>query len=243
MPAAHVLILTGAGVSADSGVRTFRDAGGLWEGHRVEDVATPEGWAHDPALVWRFYQLRRAQLRDVDPNAAHRALADFAAAAARAGVGCTLVTQNVDDLHQRAGSEVLAMHGELLRLRCEACDAVVVDRERLDPATFAACAHCGHDRLRPHIVWFGEMPFHLDAIDRALRACTCFAAIGTSGLVWPAAGMLAQARAQGAATWVQALDAPANLDPRDRWRPGRAAEVVPDLLREIARQTALRWPS
>jgi NAD-dependent deacetylase len=243
MPAAHILILTGAGVSADSGVRTFRDAGGLWEGHRVEDVATPEGWARDPALVWRFYQLRRAQLRDVAPNAAHRALADFAAAAARAGVGCTLVTQNVDDLHQRAGSEVLAMHGELLRLRCEACGLVVVDRDRLDPATFAACAHCGQGRLRPHIVWFGEVPFHLDAIDRALRGCTCFAGIGTSGQVWPAAGMLAQARAQGAATWVQALDAPANLDPRDRWRPGRAAEVVPELLREIAQRAGVRWPS
>lgn len=241
--AEHVLVLTGAGVSADSGVRTFRDAGGLWEGHRVEDVATPAGWARDPALVWRFYQQRRAQLRDVAPNAAHRALAGFAAAAAAAGVGCTLVTQNVDDLHQRAGSEVLAMHGELLRLRCESCGAVVVDRERLDPERFAACGACGHPRLRPHIVWFGEVPFHLDAIERALRACTCFAAIGTSGQVWPAAGMLAQARAQGASTWVQALEAPRNLDARDRWRPGRAADVVPPLLAEIARQTGVCWPS
>ena len=137
--AEHVLVLTGAGVSADSGVRTFRDAGGLWEGHRVEDVATPEGWARDPALVWRFYQQRRAQLREVAPNAAHRALAAFAAAATAAGVGCTLVTQNVDDLHQRAGSAVLAMHGELLRLRCEGCGEVVVDRERLDPERFAPC--------------------------------------------------------------------------------------------------------
>jgi NAD-dependent deacetylase len=239
----HVLVLTGAGVSADSGVRTFRDAGGLWEGHRVEDVATPEGWARDPAQVWRFYQQRRAQLREVAPNAAHRALAGFAAAASAAGVGFTLVTQNVDDLHQRAGSDTLAMHGELLRLRCEACHAVVVDRERLDPARFAPCGACGHPRLRPHIVWFGEVPFHLDAIEHALRACTHFVAIGTSGQVWPAAGMLAQARAQGAATWVQALDAPANLAPRDRWRPGRAAEAVAGMLAEIARETAVRWPN
>ncbi|MBM3974610.1 MAG: NAD-dependent deacylase [Planctomycetes bacterium] len=243
MVAPAVVILTGAGVSADSGVRTFRDAGGLWEGHRVEDVATPDGWARDPALVWRFYQQRRAQLRDVAPNAAHRALAGFAAAAQKAGVECTLVTQNVDDLHQRAGSDVLAMHGELLRLRCEACGVVAVDRERLDPARFASCGACGHPRLRPHIVWFGEVPFHLDAIERALRRCTCFVAIGTSGQVWPAAGMLAQARAQGAATWVQALAAPANLDARDHWRPGRAADVAPALLAEIARQTGVCWPS
>lgn len=242
MAAPHVVILTGAGVSADSGVRTFRDAGGLWEGHRVEDVATPAGWARDPALVWRFYQQRRAQLREVEPNAAHRALAGFAAAAAAQGVACTLVTQNVDDLHQRAGSEALAMHGELLRLRCEACDAIVVDRDRLDPERFAPCRACGHPRLRPHIVWFGEVPFHLDAIEQALRACSHFVAIGTSGQVWPAAGMLAQARAQGASTWVQALEAPRNLDARDRWRPGRAADVVPGLLREIARETAVRWP-
>jgi NAD-dependent deacetylase len=242
MPAAHILILTGAGVSADSGVRTFRDAGGLWEGHRVEDVATPAGWARDPALVWRFYQLRRAQLRTVAPNAAHHALAGFAAAAASAGVGFTLVTQNVDDLHQRAGSATLAMHGELARLRCEACGDVVVDRDRLDPATFAACAACGHGRLRPHIVWFGEVPFHLDAIERALHDCTHFAAIGTSGQVWPAAGMLAEARARGAATWVQALEAPANLAASDRWRPGRAATAVPELLGEIACATGVRWP-
>jgi NAD-dependent deacetylase len=238
----HVVVLTGAGVSADSGVRTFRDHGGLWEGHAVEDVATPEGWARDPALVWRFYQARRAQLRTVAPNAAHHALATFAVAAATAGVAFTLVTQNVDDLHQRAGSAPLAMHGELLRLRCEACGLVVEDRDHVDGERFVPCGGCGQPRLRPHIVWFGEMPFGLDAIDRALRACTHFAAIGTSGQVWPAAGMLAEARSRGAATWVQALDAPANLDPRDRWRPGRAVDAVPALLREIARATGVAWP-
>ena len=235
----HVLVLTGAGISADSGVRTFRDAGGLWEGHRVEDVATPEGWARDPRLVWRFYQERRAQLRSVEPNAAHRALADFARCAAAAGHRVTLVTQNVDDLHDRAGSEVLHMHGELLRLRCEQCDDVREDREHLDPGQFVACFECGHARLRPHIVWFGEVPFGLVHIEQALRACSHFVAIGTSGKVWPAAGMLQQARARGAVTWVQSLDAPDNLDGRDRYRQGRAAVVVPAMLDELGREIGL----
>jgi NAD-dependent deacetylase len=235
----HVLVLTGAGISADSGVRTFRDAGGLWEGHRVEDVATPDGWERDPRLVWRFYQERRAQLRCVEPNAAHRALAAFANALEGAGHGFTLVTQNVDDLHDRAGSDVLHMHGELVRLRCERCETVVEDRVHLDPGRFVPCDGCGHARLRPHIVWFHEVPFHLAEIERALRACTHFLAIGTSGKVWPAAGMLQQARLVGAVTWVQALEAPDNLDHRDRYRQGRAAEVVPALLAELARELGL----
>jgi NAD-dependent deacetylase len=241
MPTHNALVLTGAGVSADSGVRTFRDAGGLWEGHRVEDVATPEGWARDPALVWRFYQERRAQLRTVEPNAAHVALAAFAAASTAAGHAFTLVTQNVDDLHDRAGSEVLHMHGELARLRCEACDLVVVDRDHVDPVRYVPCAACGHARLRPHIVWFGEVPFGLDAISAALATCTHFVAIGTSGKVWPAAGMLQEARRAGAATWVQALDEPDNLDGRDRYRRGRAAVVVPQLLGELARELGMPW--
>lgn len=231
----HVVVLTGAGISADSGVRTFRAAGGLWEGHRVEDVATPEAWQRDPRRVWRFYQERRAQLRTVEPNDAHRALATFAATAAARGTGFTLVTQNVDDLHDRAGSEVLHMHGELARLRCERCDLVVEDHVHFDPGRFVPCPECGQPRLRPHIVWFGEVPFHLPEIERALAACTHFVAIGTSGVVWPAAGMLHTARAVGAATWVQSLDPPDNLDGRDRWRQGRAAVVVPALLAELER--------
>ncbi len=231
----HIVVLTGAGISADSGVRTFRDAGGLWEGHRVEDVATPAGWARDPARVWRFYQERRAQLRTVEPNAAHRALAALATALAGTGHAFTLVTQNVDDLHERAGSEVLHMHGELLLLRCEACDAVVVDRDHFDPMRFVPCRACGQTRLRPHIVWFGEVPFHLPEIGQALANCTHFLAIGTSGKVWPAAGMLQEARAAGAVTWVQSLDAPDNLDRRDRYHQGRAAVVVPAMLTGLAR--------
>jgi NAD-dependent deacetylase len=235
----HVVVLTGAGVSADSGVRTFRDAGGLWEGHRVEDVATPEAWQRQPALVWRFYQERRAQLRQVAPNAAHAALAAFAARFAASGHAFTLITQNVDDLHDRAGSRPLHMHGELARLRCEACEHVVEDSEHLEPDRFVACGTCGHARLRPHIVWFGEVPFCLEEIEQAMATCTHFVAIGTSGVVWPAAGLLQSARAGGAATWVQALEAPANLDPRDRFRPGRAAVVVPALLAELARELGL----
>jgi NAD-dependent deacetylase len=235
----HVLVLTGAGISADSGVRTFRDAGGLWEGQRVEDVATPAGWERDPRLVWRFYQERRAQLRDVQPNAAHAALAAFAQRLDAAGHELVLVTQNVDDLHDRAGSDVLHMHGELAKLRCERCETVVDDRAHVDPGRFVPCATCAHPRLRPHIVWFGEVPFHMAEIERALRRCTHFLAIGTSGKVWPAAGMLQQARAQGAVTWVQSLDAPDNLDGRDRYRQGRAAVAVPALLAELAAELAL----
>lgn len=239
----HVLVLTGAGISADSGVRTFRDAGGLWEGHRVEDVATPDGWERDPRLVWRFYQERRAQLRTVEPNAAHHALASFGGALEEAGHGFTLVTQNVDDLHDRAGGDVLHMHGELQRLRCERCETVVEDRVHFDPGRFVPCEACGHARLRPHIVWFGEMPFHMADIDRAMRRCTHFVAIGTSGKVWPAAGMLQQARAAGAVTWVQSLDAPDNLGTQDRYRQGRAATVVPALFAELARELGLPWTS
>ena len=230
----HVVVLTGAGISADSGVATFRDAGGLWEGHRPEDVATPEAWERDRAMVWRFYQKRRAQMRTVHPNAAHHALASFAAQCAKGSVAFTLVTQNVDDLHSRAGSEALHMHGELASLRCERCSVRVRDLDRVDPSQFLACAACGHDALRPDIVWFGEIPFFLDEIDAAMRKCTCFVAIGTSGNVWPAAGLLGAARAAGASTWVQALEEPSNLDPRDRFVRGRAAEVVPSMLAEIA---------
>ena len=231
--------MTGAGISADSGVRTFRDAGGLWEGHRPEDVATPEAWARNPALVWRFYQERRAQLLEVEPNAAHRALAAFTGRATAAGHRVTLITQNVDDLHERAGSAPLHMHGELAVLRCEVCDARKCGFDDLDAATFLACHGCGHDRMRPDIVWFGEIPFGLEAIDAALRSVTCFVAIGTSGNVWPAAGMLHTARQLGARTFVQALEPPQNMVAGDRYVPGRAAEVAPELFAEIARAVEL----
>lgn len=222
-----VCVLTGAGVSADSGLATFRDAGGLWEGHRVEDVATPEAWARDPATVWRFYQLRRAALGGVEPNAAHRALAELERELTERDWGFTLVTQNVDDLHERAGSTAVHMHGELAVLRCEVCGARTRDLERTE-AAFLPCGTCGHARLRPDVVWFGEVPFHLDEIERALVRCTHFVSIGTSGAVYPAAGLLSAARSRGATTIVNSLDSPDNLAPADRFLPGRAAEVIPD---------------
>lgn len=228
-----VVVLTGAGVSADSGVATFRGAGGLWEGQRIEDVATPEAWRRAPDRVWRFYQQRRAALASVGPNAAHSALVELERRLAASGAPFTLVTQNVDDLHERAGSRALLhMHGELAVLRCERCDERVRDLERVDPATFAACDACGHARLRPDVVWFGEMPYHMEEIEAALASCTHLLAIGTSGVVYPAAGFLQLARECGARTWVQALERPENLHAVDEFEPGRAAEVVP---RSVAR--------
>jgi NAD-dependent deacetylase len=229
----YVLVLTGAGVSADSGVATFRDAGGLWEGRRPEEVATPEAWAADPDSVWRFYQHRRGGLTSVEPNYAHRALARLERELSAAGVPFALVTQNVDDLHERAGSMPLHMHGELAELRCESCRVVVRDLEHTDPAEPVPCEACGHPRLRPNVVWFGEVPFGLDEIAAHLRRVTHFLAVGTSGAVWPAAGFLAEARAGGALTWVNCLEAPENVHARDRLVLGRAADVVPPLVDEL----------
>ena len=184
MTSPRVAVLTGAGISADSGVETFRDSGGLWHGHRVEDVATPEAWARDPAMVWRFYQRRRAQLLEVEPNAAHHALAVLGRRLEERGGSLTLISQNVDDLHQRAGSEVLAMHGQLRRLRCGECFEVVEDLESLDPDRFVPCPACACEALRPDVVWFGEMPIHMVEIESAVYGCDVFAAIGTSGVVF-----------------------------------------------------------
>ena len=230
---AHVAVLTGAGISADSGLATFRGAGGLWEGHRVEDVATPEAWAAEPLMVWRFYQLRRAGLAGVAPNPAHRALAELERELGAAGVRCTLLTQNVDDLHERAGSRPLHLHGELAVLRCEACGERVRDLESVDVERFVACGACGHPRMRPDVVWFGEMPYGMGAAEAAVAACTHFLAVGTSGVVWPVAGFLETARQRGAWTCVQGLDTPENLHDQDRFVPGRAGEVLPGLVEEL----------
>jgi NAD-dependent deacetylase len=192
----NLVVLTGAGISAESGISTFRDANGLWETHRIEDVATPGAFRRDPETVHRFYNLRRAQLKSVEPNAAHYALAALERAWAGRGE-FLLVTQNVDDLHERAGSKNLRhMHGEIRKLLCTACGNVRAHHE--DAATALPCAACrrpGH--LRPDIVWFGEMPYHMDDIQTALDAADLFAAIGTSGLVYPAAGLAELARHNG----------------------------------------------
>lgn len=230
-----IVVLTGAGVSADSGLATFRDSGGLWEGRRPEDVATPEAWAREPETVWRFYQMRRKKLLEAAPNPAHRSLARFQQRVEAVEGQFLLVTQNVDDLHERGGSQrVLHMHGELAWLRCERCAARVRDLARLDGDEFLPCARCGGPRLRPDVVWFGEIPYHLDEIASRLSRCTHFIAVGTSGVVWPAAGFLAEARARGARTTVQGLAAPENLHPADAYFPGRSAEILPPLLEEIA---------
>ena len=221
----NIVILTGAGVSAESGLATFRGPDGLWEGHRVEDVATPEAFRRDPALVRAFYDARRARLAEVEPNAAHAALARLDA---EWPGELLLVTQNVDDLHERAGSKrLLHMHGELKSGWCLACDS----RFGWDGpmGAQAACPDCGRrGAVRPDIVWFGEMPYEMDRIEDALRRCDLFVSIGTSGAVYPAAGFVQTARYCGA----QTLEL--NLDPSQgsiffhETRIGRASELVPE---------------
>lgn len=229
-----LLVLTGAGVSADSGLATFRGADGLWEGQRIEDVASPQGWRRDPALVWRFYQLRRAALLTVEPNSAHFALAKLERECARRGAEFRLVTQNVDNLHERAGSSAVHMHGELEWLRCERCGVRRRDLEQLDPLRFVGCVACGAERLRPDIVWFGELVPRSEELLEWASECTHFIAVGTSGVVYPAAGLIEVARTAGARTIVQSLDEPANLRRVDVFRPGRAIDAVPALCDELA---------
>ena len=225
----HIVILTGAGVSAESGVPTFRGPDGLWEGHPVEEVATPEAFARDPDLVHRFYNQRRASLDTVEPNPAHRALARLG----REYPGeVTLVTQNVDDLHARAGSDPLAMHGELRKVRCTECGSV--RRWTGELGTETVCPHCGRaGGMRPHIVWFWEEPFHLEAIAAAVRRCDLFAAIGTSGLVYPAAGLAAEARAAGAHCIEFNIEATGTSPHFHEYRTGPAGETVPPWVREL----------
>lgn len=220
---ALIVILTGAGISAESGLRTFRAADGLWEDHRVEDVATPEAFVRDPALVQRFYNERRRQLQQVEPNAAHVALARLE----RDWPGeVLLVTQNVDDLHERAGSRnLIHMHGELLKARCLRCGRVCAWASDILPDTpCPACSRSGG--LRPHIVWFGEMPLELDRIGEALDRCDCFAAIGTSGNVYPAAGFVSMVT-PGAHTLELNLDASMVSSAFRECRQGRATDLVP----------------
>jgi NAD-dependent deacetylase len=228
----NLVVLTGAGISAESGVPTFRGVDGLWEGHRIEDVASPRGFARDPQLVHRFYNGRRERLLDgtIHPNAAHLALAKLGRAR---GIQLTLVTQNIDDLHERAGShEVRHLHGELLKARCNRCGAVTPCREDLSRASI--CPACGGiDCLRPHVVWFGEIPFGLDEISAALSRADLFVAIGTSGLVYPAAGFVALARQAGARTMEINLEESAGTTAFHESRRGRAGELVPCWVEEV----------
>lgn len=194
----NIVILTGAGISAESGLRTFRDSGGLWENHRVEDVATPQGFARNPKLVQRFYNLRRKQLAEAEPNAAHFALAEMQQ---KWQGEFLLVTQNVDNLHERAGSKnVLHMHGELLKVSCQRTLEIFDWTDDIECGV-TQCPCCQRtDTLRPYIVWFGEIPLYMDAIASALMRCNTFVAIGTSGQVYPAAGFVQEAKYHKATT-------------------------------------------
>lgn len=225
---ASIVILTGAGISAESGLRTFRDANGLWENHRVEDVATPEAFHRNPALVHRFYNERRRSLAAVQPNAAHLALARLER---EWPGGVLLVTQNVDDLHDRAGSRALLhMHGELLKGRCLACRAVLDWPGDMDPDS--RCPACRRGAVRPHIVWFGEMPLDMERIYQALDRCGLFAAVGTSGHVYPAAGFV-EAVGPGARTLELNLEPSRVADAFQEHRVGKATDLVPAFVAEL----------
>lgn len=231
----NVVILTGAGISAESGVKTFRDDGGLWENHRIEDVATPEGFMKNPSLVHDFYNARRSQCKTVNPNPAHLALAEMEAA--WKGGSFLLVTQNVDDLHERAGSgrnegTFIHMHGELNKARCVTSGEVFKWTDDISTSTPCPCCSI-KGGLRPHIVWFGEMPFYMDTIYEKLRNADIFIAIGTSGNVYPAAGFVYEAKAAG----VQAIEI--NLEPSevnnlfDEKIYGPAGKTVPELVKRL----------
>ena len=225
----RIVILTGAGISAESGIDTFRSAGGLWEQHRVEDVATPEGFARNPDLVLGFYDMRREALARVEPNPAHAALARLE----REFRGhLLLVTQNVDDLHERGGSgRVLHMHGELKSALCTACET----RSRWETSMLERppCPVCRAPTLRPDVVWFGEMPYQMGRIYRAIEACDLFVSIGTSGAVYPAAGFVQEARAAGARTLELNLEPSEGSRLFHETRLGAASVVVPAWVEEV----------
>lgn len=224
----RVVVLTGAGISAESGIRTFRASDGLWEEHRIEDVASPEGFQRNPTVVQNFYNMRRAQLREpqIQPNAAHFALAELESVLSD---NFLLITQNVDNLHERAGSKrLMHMHGELLKVRCLNTGQVFVfDGEIHAETTCECCQKIG--TLRPHIVWFDEMPLYLDEIEQAIRQCDIFLSIGTSGVVYPAAGFARLAKyAAGAKTIEINLEAADNHSAFEIHLYGLASQLVPE---------------
>jgi NAD-dependent deacetylase len=225
----RIVVLTGAGVSAESGIPTFRDAGGVWEEHSLEDVATPEGFARDPVRAWRFYNDRRRDLRSVEPNEGHLALAALESIVTAPFL---LVTQNVDDLHERAGStRILHMHGELNKVRCLACGRVSTELSDLPDTPL--CQDCGGP-LRPHVVWFGEVPFHMGEILEAVATCDWFLAVGTSGTVHPASELLRLAAARGARTMVVNPDPRARTSLADVFIEEPSGTALPRLVAEIA---------
>jgi NAD-dependent deacetylase len=241
----NIVILTGAGVSAESGLATFRGPDGLWEGHRVEDVCTPQALARDPVMVHRFYDARRAALAEVRPNPAHEALARLDAAWPGE---LLIVTQNVDDLHERAGAtRMLHMHGELLSGLCARCEG----RRRWDgpmlaepdaPFAAPACSACGAAAIRPDIVFFGEIPYEMERIEQAIARADLFVSIGTSGAVYPAAGFVRTARYHGAVTLELNLDPSEGSIFFDETRLGRAGELVPAWVDEVLASVDVEAP-
>jgi NAD-dependent deacetylase len=233
MIAKRIFILTGAGVSAESGLSTFRDKDGLWSRYRIEDVATLSGYQRDPKRVLDFYNLRLGSHGEVKPNAAHVALAELEAAWDAAGGTVTLCTQNIDNLHEQAGSRrVIHMHGEINKVRCHDCGAVTPADGAL--SLDLGCGACGRiGGLRPHVVWFGEMPLEMDAIYEALAAADLFVSIGTSGAVYPAAGFVDAARAADIPTVEINLEPSDNAEMFDAGRYGKASETVPAWVAEL----------
>jgi len=218
-----IVILTGAGISAESGLGTFRDEGGLWAQHRIEDVATPEGFARDPELVHRFYNARRSQARAAKSNPAHVALARLQT---RFKGEVVLVTQNVDGLHEAGGArDVMHMHGTLDGALCAACDHRWRAPDEMSPST--PCPACAAPAARPDVVWFGEMPYEMDLIFHHLSGANLFAAIGTSGNVYPAAGFVQEAAAAGAHTVELNLEPSATVSDFAETRFGKASQIVP----------------
>jgi len=229
---ARIVILTGAGISAESGLGTFRDKNGLWTRYDLSEVATPEGFARNPALVHDFYNARRANALDAAPNAAHRALAELQADGRHDVI---LVTQNVDDLHERAGSKhVIHMHGTLTRALCAACDHRWDAPRKMRPSD--PCPACGAQATRPDIVWFGEMPYAMDRILKAILKAELFVSIGTSGEVYPAAGFVEEAASAGAETLEINLERTPIPGRFERVIEGPATETVPLWVAELLRQ-------
>ncbi|GLR71128.1 Sir2 family NAD+-dependent deacetylase [Agaribacter marinus] len=232
IPKPKIVILTGAGISAESGLKTFRDNNGLWENHSIEEVATPEGFAKNPDLVYRFYNERRTQLlsKDVKPNAAHIALGKLEA---QLGNHCIVVTQNVDNLHERGGSiNVLHMHGELTSAKCITTGKAVNTSETIDANTLCSCCQPAN-AMRPDIVWFGEMPYHMDAIESHIYNCDLFVSIGTSGNVYPAAGFVSFANQCGAHTLELNLE-PSNVNTEfAESYYGKASEIVCEFVSQV----------
>lgn len=226
----NILILTGAGVSSESGLATFRDSNGLWENHRVEEVATPEAFQYDPKLVWKFYSMRREHALAVKPNIAHQAIDQFINYCQTNKKECSLVTQNVDYLHERAKTsnyKIYPMHGTLNTTRCDHCGHKVVDQLsifHLDE--LPKCEKC-NQLSRPDIVWFGEVPKYMDIIFQKVADCDLFVSIGTSGNVYPAAGFIEYAKANKAKTVCINLEPLANNPKIDLYLHGKATEQVP----------------